>query len=119
MGLPHEVDAISGAFFFTRHDLLRSLHGFDEDYFMYGEYVDLSYRIQKRGFKIMYYPVYSILHLKYQSGLKTSDPSVKSKTKDYFYDAMKIFFKKHYAAEYPSFITPLVDSFIDLKKRFS
>ncbi len=44
----HEIDAPTGAFFLTRKNLMDQLGGFDEDFFMYGEDIDLSYRIQKK-----------------------------------------------------------------------
>lgn len=115
----HEVDAISGAFFLSRRDLLLRLKGFDEDFFMYGEDIDLSFRIKEKNFSVIYYPGCEVIHLKYQSGLKTGDAGVKEKTKNYFYEAMKIFFKKHYAKNYPAFVTPLVEALIDLKKHIS
>ncbi len=119
MNTIHEIDAISGAFFLSRSKLLKKLHGFDEDYFMYGEDLDLSYRIRKLGFVIVYYPLYTVLHLKYQSGLGRGDAIVKTKTKDHFYDSMKIFYRKHYERNTPWLINFLVYRFIDLKKQLS
>jgi len=118
-GRIHEVDAISGAFLLTRRSLLTELKGFDEDYFMYGEDIDLCYRIKKKGFSIVYYPTFSVVHLKYKSGLRKEKTKTQHKTKDYFYDAMKIFFDKHYSSSYPSFVKPLIHSLIDLKKNLS
>ena len=54
---PHRVDILSGAFIFIRTDLLRSIGGFDEDFFMYGEDIDLSYRIVKAGYSKLLYSV--------------------------------------------------------------
>src|SRR3989344_6490418 len=49
----HEVDAISGAFFMTRKSVLDKVGLFDEDYFMYGEDIDLCFRIKEAGYKVM------------------------------------------------------------------
>lgn len=85
-----EVDAISGSFFCMRHDLYEQLKGFDEDFFMYGEDLDLCFRAKVAGFKNYYTPATNILHFKGQS-CKTR------RWKSYvdFYKAMIIFVKKH------------------------
>lgn len=85
-----EVDAISGSFFCMRADLYRNLKGFDEDFFMYGEDLDLCFRAKAAGFKNYYTPATNILHFKGQS-CKTR------RWKSYvdFYEAMIIFVKKH------------------------
>ncbi len=110
----HEVDSISGAFYLTRREILEKLKGFDEDFFMYGEDIDLSFRIKKLGYKIIYYPLFQVTHLKYTSGLKKNNNEVKK----HFYNAMKIFYKKHYQKHYPSIINRLIYLFIDFKSRF-
>lgn len=115
----HFADAISGAFFLTRKSILDELNGFDEAFFMYGEDLDLAYRMKQIGYKIVYYPQSTVLHLKYQSGLKTDKKKTKNKTKEYFYNAMKIFYKKHYEKSTPFFINKLVYFFIDLKSKIS
>lgn len=85
-----EVDAISGSFFCMRSELYRELKGFDEDFFMYGEDLDLCFRAKVAGFKNYYTPSTNILHFKGQS-CKTR------RWKSYvdFYKAMIIFVKKH------------------------
>lgn len=85
-----EIDVIAGAFFMVRKKVLTVVGGFDEDFFMYGEDVDLSYRIQKAGFKNYYYPQTTIIHFKGESTLKS-----KAYLR-HFYDAMYLFIKKHY-----------------------
>lgn len=104
----HEIDSPSGAFYLCRTELMRKLKGFDEDYFMYGEDLDLSYRIKKLGYQMVYYPLFQVTHLKYASGFK----------KKYFYEAMKIFYKKHYQEKYPEIINRLVYFIIDLKTKY-
>ncbi|OGK29779.1 hypothetical protein A3F29_03080 [Candidatus Roizmanbacteria bacterium RIFCSPHIGHO2_12_FULL_33_9] len=116
----HEIDSPSGAFYLTRKKILDIVDGFDDKtFFLYGEDLDLSFRIKELGFKVLYYPKYSVLHLKSVSGLKKKDARIKNKTKDYFYDAMKSFYKKHYQSKYPKFISKIVYFFIDLKRRTS
>lgn len=115
----HEIDSPSGAFYFTRKSLLNKLKGFDEHFFMYGEDLDLSYRLKKLGYSIIYYPLYSVIHLKYVSGLKTNIKSTKKQTKKYFFQAMKIFYDKHYQKNYPNFINSIVHFFIDLINKLS
>lgn len=85
-----EVDAVSGSFFCMRRDLYEQLQGFDEDFFMYGEDLDLCFRSKAAGFKNYYTPATNILHFKGQS-CKTR------RWKSYldFYKAMIIFVRKH------------------------
>lgn len=85
-----EVDAVSGSFFCIRHELYRQLNGFDEDFFMYGEDLDLCFRAKACGFKNYYTPSTNILHFKGES-CKTR------RWKSYldFYKAMIIFVRKH------------------------
>lgn len=87
----HEVDVLAGAFMMVRRALLQKLNGFDEAFFMYGEDVDLSYRIQKTGYKNYYAAETSILHFKGESTKKGSLNYVRM-----FYGAMSIFVRKHY-----------------------
>ena len=86
-----EVDVPGGAFMMTRRNLMDGLNGFDETFFMYGEDVDLSYRIQKMGYKNYYLAETSILHFKGESTKKGSLNYVRM-----FYSAMSIFVRKHY-----------------------
>lgn len=123
MDEPHEVDAISGAFFLTRKSVLEKVGYFDESYFMYAEDLDLCYRIKEAGFKVMYVPDVSIIHHKgVSSGLKkhsqeftTADLETKQRSLDAFYKTMIIFYKKHYEKKYPFFINWLVYLGVNLK----
>lgn len=120
---PHEVDAISGAFFLTRKSILDLVGYFDEDYFMYAEDIDLCYRIKQAGFKVMYYPEVEITHLKgISSGLKrhsqnitTANLETKRRSLNAFYKTMKIFYKKHYEKKYFFLINWFVYLGIDIK----
>ena len=86
-----KVDIVSGAFMMVPHELLNQTGAFDEDFFMYGEDIDLSYRIKQSGKQNYYIPA-RILHYKGESTNKTSRRYV-----NIFYEAMVIFFKKHYS----------------------
>lgn len=119
----HEVDAISGAFFLTRKSVLNKVGFFDESFFMYGEDIDLCYRIKQAGYKIVYEGAVEIIHQKgISSGLKkhsqkitSADYQTKLRAFDAFYQSMKIFYKKHYERIYPFFISWLVYLGINLK----
>lgn len=113
----HEVDAITGAFFFTQRSVIDKLGGFDKDFFIYGEDLEMSFQIKELGYKIIYYPLWSVLHLKYSSGLMTKDKKIKSMTRFHFYDSMKIFYKKHYEKEYPWLVNQSVYLFINIIKK--
>ena len=115
----HEIDSPSGAFYLSRKKALDKVRGFDEDFFMYGEDIDLSYRIKKLGYKILYYPLFHVTHLKYVSGLGTADHRVRKQIQKHFYNAMKIFYKKHYEKTNSEFANKLIYSVIDLKARLS
>jgi len=88
----HEVDVLAGAFMLLRRETLAKVGLLDEDYFMYGEDIDLSYRITKGGYKNYYFPETTILHYKGESTKKGSVNYVKV-----FYNAMIIFAGKHFS----------------------
>lgn len=119
----HEVDSITGAFFLTKKSILESVGYLDERFFLYGEDIDLSLRIKKKGFKILYDPEVKVIHNKgISSGLKKhsqelskADQQTKSKARNAFYEAMILFYDKHYKNHYPFFITWLVYLGIYLK----
>lgn len=87
----NEVDVLAGAFMLIKKEVLDKVGGFDETFFMYGEDVDLSYRIQQSGYKNYYFSESSILHFKGESTRKGSMNYVRM-----FYNAMSIFVRKHY-----------------------
>lgn len=87
---PSQIEVISGAYCLLRHTAIDKIGMLDEDFFMYGEDIDLSYRLLKGGFENWYLPV-SILHYKGESTHKSSFRYV-----HVFYEAMLIFFRKHY-----------------------
>ena len=87
---PNEIEVVSGAFCLLRRKALKEVGRLDEDFFMYGEDVDLSYRMLQGGWENWYVPS-TILHYKGESTHKSSFRYV-----HVFYDAMLIFFRKHY-----------------------
>ena len=88
----HEVDVLAGAFMLLRRKTLLKVGLLDEDYFMYGEDIDLFYRIIQGGYKNYYFPETTILHYKGESTKKGSVNYVKV-----FYNAMIIFAGKHFS----------------------
>lgn len=115
----HEIEVPTGAFLLIRSDVVNKIGGFDEDYFAYGEDIEMAWQINKLGYKIIYYPLWEVLHLKSISGLKKNNFQVRKKTSFYFYDSMKIFYKKHYDNKYPWLINQLVYLFINIKSKIN
>jgi GT2 family glycosyltransferase len=85
------IDVLVGAFMFVKRKVYNEVGGFDEDYFMYGEDIDLSYKIAKAGYQNQYLGSVSTLHYKGESTLKDQVYF------DRFYGAMRIFYKKHFS----------------------
>lgn len=88
----NEIDILSGAFMLMRKEALNKVGNLDEAFFMYGEDIDLSYRIQKGGYNNVYFPETTIIHYKGESTKKSSVNYV-----FVFYRAMIIFAKKHFS----------------------
>ena len=88
----NEVEILSGAFMFMHKSVLDEIGLLDETFFMYGEDIDLSYRIIKAGYKNYYFANTTIIHYKGESTRKGSLNYVKV-----FYNAMIIFARKHYS----------------------
>jgi len=101
----HEIEACTAAFFLVAADVAVGLEGFDEQFFMYGEDLDLCYRIYESGKKLLWFPKYSVTHLKYQSGIGAKSEHTKMKIKKAFYEAMWIFYNKHYKKKYGKVVT--------------
>ena len=94
-GVQHEQDWVTGAFMLIKRDVLNKIGGFDKDYFMYTEDVDLCYRIKKLGYKVYYLPKWSIVHMGGASS--ASEYSILKE-----YDGVKLFYKKNYPKwQYP------------------
>lgn len=115
----HEIDVLAGAFMMIKKEVLDKTGGFDENFFMYGEDVDLSYRIQKEGYKNYYFSERSILHFKGESTKKESVNYVRM-----FYLAMSRFVKKHYSSSSAGLFSVIINTaiwmraFLSIVKRF-
>lgn len=87
----NEIEILSGAYMWMRKSVIDEVGYLDETFFMYGEDIDLSYRILKGGYKNYYFPEAKIIHYKGESTKKSSINYV-----FVFYNAMIIFAKKHF-----------------------
>lgn len=85
-----KADVLVGAFMLMKRDVYFKVDGFDEDYFMYGEDIDLSYKVLKSGYKNYYFGGTTIIHFKGESTLRDKFYARR------FYGAMQIFYKKHF-----------------------
>ncbi|MEE4178417.1 MAG: glycosyltransferase [Bacteroides sp.] len=98
------VDVLSGAFMMLRKEALEKTGYLDEDFFMYGEDIDLSYRITKAGYKNYYFPGTRIIHYKGESTKKSSVNYV-----IVFYNAMIIFARKHFSRQNARLFSTLIN----------
>ena len=85
-----KVDILVGAFMFLKKQTYNKIKGFDEDYFMYGEDIDISYKALKHGFVNYYFGNTTVIHYKGESTLRDKNYARR------FYGAMQIFYKKHF-----------------------
>ncbi len=102
-----KIEVLSGCFMFWRTSVLKNLNGFDERFFMYGEDIDLCYRIQNTEYHIDYVPTTSIIHYKGESTRKGDLKYVRI-----FNKALFQFFDKHHSKNYSQIFRPLVFSAI-------
>ena len=103
----NEIEILSGAFMLMRKEALDKVGLLDEDFFMYGEDIDLSYRILKGGYKNVYFPETRIIHYKGESTKKSSVNYV-----FVFYRAMVIFARKHFSQKNAKLFSFLINSAI-------
>jgi GT2 family glycosyltransferase len=111
---PHveaEVDAVVGACMLLRASVIREAGLLDEQFFMYGEDLDWAYRIKQYGWRIVYFPGVTVWHHKRASSSQRPLPSIRA-----FYDAMRIFHRKHYARRTPALLNALIELGISLKE---
>ncbi len=106
-----EVDALVGACMLLRSSVVREVGLLDEQFFMYGEDLDWAYRIKQYGWRVAYYPRVVIYHYKRAASTRRAIPSLRA-----FYDAMRIFHRKHYAATTPTILNTLIEIGITLKE---
>jgi len=102
-----EVDVLAGAFMMIPKKVLDKIGLLDERFFMYGEDIDLSYRIKKAGYKNVYFPNTSIIHFKGESTKKSSANYV-----FVFYRAMVLFAQKHFSNKHAKLFSFLINSAI-------
>jgi GT2 family glycosyltransferase len=105
------VDAGSGAFLMMPSYLYQQLGGFDETFFMYGEDLDLCWRIKAAGYQVVYYADVKCIHLKGQSGRSSRNDVVQY----HFYNAMLIFYDRYYVEHYPKWLTGIIKHVIRRK----
>ena len=115
----HKVEILSGAFMLMRKSVLDKIGLLDETFFMYGEDIDLSYRIILAGYDNYYFADTTIIHYKGESTKKGSLNYVKT-----FYNAMIIFAEKHFGSSAKHFIRLIkfavyLRALIAILKRFS
>ena len=106
----NKVDILSGAFMLMRKKALNEVGLLDETFFMYGEDIDLSYRIQKGGYENYYFPETRIIHYKGESTKKSSINYV-----FVFYKAMVIFAEKHFSSKNAKLFSNLINTAIYLR----
>ena len=105
----HEVEAVSGSFLMFRAALLEKDGFLDESFFLYGEDLDFCYRALQKGWKVLYYPGAKITHFKRRSSHRRT-----RKSTYHYYEAMGIFYRKHYGAQSNPFKNALVLAGIQL-----
>lgn len=100
---PQTVDSVMGAFLLIRREVMEKIGFLDENFFMYGEDLDWCWRCKAANYEVWYYPKAQIIHYKGSSSKKTPFLALK-----WFHDAMWIFYRKHYASQYPFLFNWLV-----------
>lgn len=119
----HTIDALAGAFMIVRREVGNQVSWWDEDYFFYGEDLDFCYMLRQKGWKVYYVPTTKILHYKGVSGgikgvsqeVTTASQETKKRATLARFNAMRIFYKKHYSPIYPSLVTWVVMNAIAIK----
>lgn len=119
----HAIDSCSGAFMIVRRKAGVEISWWDEDFFWYGDDLDFCYRLKENGWEIYFVPEVKILHYKGVSGgIKEISKHLTVATRETViratnarFNAMKIFYRKHYMDKYPPIVTWLVFLAINLK----
>jgi GT2 family glycosyltransferase len=106
-----DVDSVVGACMLLRSAVIGEVGLLDEAFFMYGEDLDWAYRVKQYGWRVAYYPRVVIHHYKRASSTRRAIPSIRA-----FYDAMRIFHRKHYAATTPAPLNALIEAGITAKE---
>jgi len=119
----HSIEALAGAFMIVRKEAGEQVHWWDEDYFFYGEDLEFCYMLKEYGWEVYYVPTTKILHYKGVSGgikgvsqkVTTASKETKKRATLARFNAMRIFYRKHYMQQYPVMINWLVMKAIDTK----
>jgi len=98
-----DVDSVCGAFMLVRREVIERVGMFDEAFRMYGEDLDWAFRIKEAGWRVRYHPAVVVLHYKGQSSRQRPVSSIRS-----FYDAMRLFYDKHYAQQHGAAFNMLI-----------
>ncbi|HEX3246421.1 MAG TPA: glycosyltransferase family 2 protein [Chloroflexota bacterium] len=98
-----EVDSVVGACMLVRRAAIEQVGLLDEQFFMYGEDLDWAFRMKQAGWSILYHPGVTVLHRKGESSRRRSEAATVA-----FYDAMEIFYRKHYARQHSGLVNALV-----------
>jgi N-acetylglucosaminyl-diphospho-decaprenol L-rhamnosyltransferase len=112
--LETEVDSVVGAAMLVRDHVVREVGLLDEAFFMYGEDLDWCFRIKSYGWRIMYVPTALVHHHKRAASTKRAQPSIRA-----FYDAMRIFHRKHYASRTLAPLNALIEAGIAAKEAWA
>lgn len=123
----HEIDSCSGAFIIVRREAGEGINWWDEEFFWYGDDLDFCFRLKEQGWKVYFVQTVKILHYKGVSGgikdiskhLTVATRETRIRVTNARFEAMKIFYKKHYEKKYPKVITSLVLKGISLKRWFT
>jgi GT2 family glycosyltransferase len=117
---PHEIDLCISHFMFGRKKVFEQVGKWDEDYFVFGEDVDMCYRIKNVGWKIMYLPQFEAIHYKGSSiGIRKESGDISTASEETKLNMMRmkakgmeLFYEKHYKNKYPKALNLLVLSAI-------
>jgi GT2 family glycosyltransferase len=113
---PHEIDLGISHFMMIRREVFNKIGKWDEDYFVFGEDVDMCYRIKQSGWKIMYLPQFEAVHYKGASvGIRKESADISpatAETKIHMMNmkakGMETFYAKHYKKKYPWILNTIV-----------
>ncbi len=121
----HEIDVCAGAFMMVPRKAGDEIGWWDEDYFFYGEDIEFCLRLKEKGYKVYYVPrVFALHHKGVSGGIKkvsrnvtTASYDTRIRATNERFNAMRIFYRKHYEEKYPKPLTWLVYAGINLKHK--
>ena len=112
----HDIDACTGAAMLVRNEAVSKVGLLDERFFMYAEDIDWCKRFREAGYRVVFHPGVSLIHHKYQSGIRNKDKKTKKVTRKWFYETMLQYYDKHYRNQYPAFYRWALKGFLALKR---